>query len=116
MAIILKANKVNLFVSFVLFVFWYHTPNVLDTPRIYLAEADFVADSVGKYRRQTKKMSSPLQVNSIRSLRALPTRKLSAHLAFYEQNIRIFASSIFDTSRSIGHVFLSSEGAAARRS
>jgi hypothetical protein len=28
MAIILKANKVNLF------VFWYHSRNVLDTPRI----------------------------------------------------------------------------------
>jgi hypothetical protein len=32
-AIILKANKVNLFVSSVLFVFWYHSPNFLDTPR-----------------------------------------------------------------------------------
>jgi hypothetical protein len=27
----LKANKVNLFVFSVLFVFWYHSPNVLDT-------------------------------------------------------------------------------------
>jgi hypothetical protein len=35
MMIILKANKVNLFVSSVLFVFWYHSPNVLDTPHIY---------------------------------------------------------------------------------
>jgi hypothetical protein len=34
MAIILKANKVNLFVSYVLFVFRYHSPNFLDTPRI----------------------------------------------------------------------------------
>jgi hypothetical protein len=34
MAIILKFNKVNLFVSSVLFVFWYHSPNFLDTPRI----------------------------------------------------------------------------------
>jgi hypothetical protein len=34
MAIILKANKVNFFVSSVLFVFWYHSPNVLDTPYI----------------------------------------------------------------------------------
>jgi hypothetical protein len=34
MAIILKANKVNLFVSSVLFVFWYHSPNFLDTPRM----------------------------------------------------------------------------------
>jgi hypothetical protein len=33
MAIILKANKVNLFVSSVLNVFWYHSPNFLDTPR-----------------------------------------------------------------------------------
>jgi hypothetical protein len=35
MAIILKANKVNLFVSSVLFVFWYHSPNVSDTPHIW---------------------------------------------------------------------------------
>jgi hypothetical protein len=35
MAIILKANIVNLFVSSVLFVFWYHSPNFLDTPRIW---------------------------------------------------------------------------------
>jgi hypothetical protein len=34
MAIILKANKVNLLVSSVLFVFWYHSPNILDTPHI----------------------------------------------------------------------------------
>jgi hypothetical protein len=33
MAIILEANKVNLFVSSVVFVFWYHSPNFLDTPR-----------------------------------------------------------------------------------
>jgi hypothetical protein len=31
MAIILKANKLNLFVSSVLFVFWYHSSNFLDT-------------------------------------------------------------------------------------
>jgi hypothetical protein len=30
----LKANKVNLFVASVLFVFWYHSPNFLDTPHI----------------------------------------------------------------------------------
>jgi hypothetical protein len=34
MAIILKANKVNLFVSSVLFVFWYYSPKFLDTPHI----------------------------------------------------------------------------------
>jgi hypothetical protein len=34
MAFILKANKVNLFVSSVLFVFWYYLPNFLDTPRM----------------------------------------------------------------------------------
>jgi hypothetical protein len=28
----LKASKVNLFVSSVLFVFWYHSPNLVDTP------------------------------------------------------------------------------------
>jgi hypothetical protein len=31
MAIILKANNVNLFVSSVLFVLWYHSPNLLNT-------------------------------------------------------------------------------------
>jgi hypothetical protein len=30
----LKANKVNLFVSSVLFVFWYLSTNFLDTPRM----------------------------------------------------------------------------------
>jgi hypothetical protein len=30
----LKANKVNLFVSSVFFVFWYHSPNVLYIPHI----------------------------------------------------------------------------------
>jgi hypothetical protein len=34
MAIVLKANKVNLFVSSVLIVFWYHSPKVLGTPHI----------------------------------------------------------------------------------
>jgi hypothetical protein len=34
MAIILKTNKVNLFVSSVLFVFWYHVPKVLNTQNI----------------------------------------------------------------------------------
>jgi hypothetical protein len=34
MVIILRANKVNLVVSSVLFVFWYHSSNVLDTPHI----------------------------------------------------------------------------------
>jgi hypothetical protein len=35
MAIILKATKVNLFVPSVLIVFWYHSPNLLDAPRVY---------------------------------------------------------------------------------
>jgi anaerobic C4-dicarboxylate transporter len=36
MAIILKANRVNLFVSSILFVVWYHSPNLLYTPRMSL--------------------------------------------------------------------------------
>jgi tellurite resistance protein TehA-like permease len=32
----LKANEVNLFVSCVLFVFWYHSLNFFDTPRILI--------------------------------------------------------------------------------
>jgi hypothetical protein len=35
MSIILKANKVNVFVSSVVFVFWYHSLNILDTPCIF---------------------------------------------------------------------------------
>jgi uncharacterized protein YccT (UPF0319 family) len=33
--IILKTNKVNLIVSSVLFVFWYNSTNILDTPHIW---------------------------------------------------------------------------------
>jgi hypothetical protein len=51
MAIILKANKVNLFVSSVLFVFWYHSPNFLDTPRrnrhVHQESADFADTCAG---------------------------------------------------------------------
>jgi hypothetical protein len=38
MTIILKANKVNLFVSSVLFIFWYNSPNFLDTPCIFVSK------------------------------------------------------------------------------
>jgi hypothetical protein len=34
MAIVLKAKKINLFVYSLLFVFWYYSPNFLDTPHI----------------------------------------------------------------------------------
>jgi hypothetical protein len=34
--VILQFNKVNLFVSYFLFVFWYHSPNLLDTPRTFV--------------------------------------------------------------------------------
>jgi hypothetical protein len=34
MAIILKVKQVTLFVSSLLFVLWYHSPNFLDTPHI----------------------------------------------------------------------------------
>jgi len=46
--------------------------------------------------------------NSIR-LQTLPTGKCFSYLAFYKQKIRIFTSSINDTSRSSGHMFVSSE-------
>jgi hypothetical protein len=42
MTIILKANKVNLFVSSVLFVSWYHSPNFLDTLRVSDVESALV--------------------------------------------------------------------------
>jgi hypothetical protein len=45
MAIILKANKVHLFVSYILFVFWYHSPNFLDTPPILLVVREFILEA-----------------------------------------------------------------------
>jgi hypothetical protein len=45
MDIILKANKVNLFVSSVLFVFWYHSLKFLDTPRISFGITTLTAGS-----------------------------------------------------------------------
>jgi hypothetical protein len=57
MAIILKANKFNLFVSSVLFIFWYHSPNFLDTPRIprykYVTEFNIYALVISITRRNT---------------------------------------------------------------
>jgi hypothetical protein len=47
MAIILKASKVNLFVSSVLFVFWYHSRKFLDTPRTTLTKGSHAS---GGYR------------------------------------------------------------------
>ena len=52
--------------------------------------------------------------NNFRSLQSLTKRKLFSYLAFYKQKIRIFTSSIYDTSRSSGHMFFSYEDAAAR--
>jgi hypothetical protein len=40
----LKANKVNLVLSSVLFVFWYNSPNVLDTPRKSMLAHTFFCD------------------------------------------------------------------------
>jgi hypothetical protein len=50
MAIILKDDKVNWFVFSVLFVFWYHSPNLLDTPRIMKATYE-ISDFRHKYMR-----------------------------------------------------------------
>jgi hypothetical protein len=50
MAIILKANKVNLFVSSVLFVFWYHSPKVLDTlPKIIIYNIHIIQSDTTVY-------------------------------------------------------------------
>jgi hypothetical protein len=49
MAVILKANKVNLFVSSVLFVFWYHSPNVLKTPLMYFICRQYLLHSAVNY-------------------------------------------------------------------
>jgi hypothetical protein len=51
MALILKANKVNLFVSCVLFVFWYQSPNLLDTPRRNLVNVEGLTQ-VGSQRHR----------------------------------------------------------------
>jgi hypothetical protein len=52
MAIILKANTVNLFVSSVLFIFWHNSPNVLDTPRIKPINSDFCCNPAKSQSRE----------------------------------------------------------------
>jgi hypothetical protein len=55
MAIILKANKVNLFVSSVLFVFWYQSQNFLDTPHsIFLKYVDKIQVSLKSDKTKTQ--------------------------------------------------------------
>jgi hypothetical protein len=61
MAIILKANKVNLFVSSVLFVFWYHSPNFLDTPR-KCVPTDSLSCASNSYGSDEFKASSDTEV------------------------------------------------------
>jgi hypothetical protein len=53
MAIILKANKVNLFVSSVLFVFWYYSPNVLDT--LHICNISWLRVKLGSLAKQEVK-------------------------------------------------------------
>jgi hypothetical protein len=67
----------------------------------------------GKLQNANKENFLSFSGNSIRSLQALSTRKIFSHLAFYKQKIRIFTSSIYDTSRCSVHMFVSSEDAAA---
>jgi hypothetical protein len=50
MEIILKANKVNLFVSSVLFVFWYHSPNFLDTPHISMLQVPAAQHNIPEHQ------------------------------------------------------------------
>jgi hypothetical protein len=54
MAIILNANKVNLFVSSVLFVFWYHSPNLLDTPRKTFSSSKGNQETIPSIRSPTQ--------------------------------------------------------------
>jgi hypothetical protein len=61
MAIILKAHKVNLFVSSVLFVFWYHSPNFLDTPRRTITE--FQHSVRGRHKLSAKHWTSSNKLN-----------------------------------------------------
>jgi hypothetical protein len=92
MAIILKANKVNLFVSSVLFVFWYHSPNILDTPHTcniswLRVKKKIGEDLEGNHREITNLFSSIflearrknhgkiLRYSSRISIRELPDRK-----------------------------------------
>jgi hypothetical protein len=47
-----EANKVNLFVSSVLFVFWYHSPNFLDTPHMFLDGV--IYESINLIKKRTR--------------------------------------------------------------
>jgi hypothetical protein len=56
----LKANKVNLFVSSVLFVFWYHSPNFLDTPHTTVECHQLFVMLVYVVKLETEKISCNL--------------------------------------------------------
>jgi hypothetical protein len=54
-----KVNKDNLFVSSVSFVFWYHSPNFLDTSRIfYYEEISRISrtEATAKYKTPNKRV------------------------------------------------------------
>jgi hypothetical protein len=56
----LKANKVNLFVSSVFFVFWYHSPNVLDT--LHICNISWLRV---KYIRENPKFSKRIDITYV---------------------------------------------------
>jgi hypothetical protein len=78
MAIILKANKFNLF------VFWYHSPNVLDTPHSYLTAGNVTALCIYISIHTDKNADIPFE----RLSRLHPDRHISSRftntLALYE--------------------------------
>jgi hypothetical protein len=72
MAIILKANKVNLLVSSLLFVFWYHSPNFLDTTYKHVLHSMETVDGQRKYEGMEQQWMS--RAKEISPLDILGTR------------------------------------------
>jgi hypothetical protein len=82
MAMILKANKVNLFVSFVLFVFWYHSPNFLDTPHI----------TDGQFMNSTQLTDRGI-------------RQVSTHCTKAPQNVTKFTPTVTACGKNVARIF-----------
>jgi hypothetical protein len=80
MAIIFKANKVNLIVSSVLCVFWYHSPNVLDTPHIC---------DISRLRVKDETQTAEFKDQFVPRSKHFPSRLKNRQLVLYGGNVAI---------------------------
>jgi hypothetical protein len=82
MAIILKANNVNLFVSSVLFDFWYHSPNFLDTPRRLQLKTTIYFSAMQTYLPSPIQQQQVFVESEVYAANNVPTRYVSPNNSF----------------------------------